>query len=105
MGDRYVEARARPRDLLRRRHDRHRAAERLPHRIAARGMPERAMLDLACRAHDRALAIALDRLGVTAERGDQRLRHVQAERLQVVREADDLLDITSCKRVLDDSEN
>ena len=63
------------------------------------------MFDLARRADDRALAVALDRLGVAAERGDQRFGHVEAERLQVVGEADDLLDIAAGERVPDDGED
>ena len=94
-----------PRDLLGRRHDRHRAAERLAHRIAAGDVPERAVLDLAGRADDGALAVALDRLRIAAERGDQRLRHVEAERLQIVGEADDVLDIAAGEGVLDDCED
>jgi hypothetical protein len=63
------------------------------------------MLDLARRADDRALAIALDRFGVAAERGDQRVRHVETERLQIVGEADDLLDIATGEGVSDDGKD
>ena len=105
MSYRHVEARARPRDLLGGRHDRHRPPERLPHRIAAWRVPKGPMLDLARRADDRALAVALDRLGIAAERGDQRSGHVEAERLQVVGEADDLLDVSSGEGVLYDGED
>ena len=40
-----------------------RAAQNFPHGIAARRMPQRTVFELAGRAHDRALAIALDRRG------------------------------------------
>ena len=56
------------------------------------------MLELAGRADDGALAVALDRSRIAAERRDQRVRHVEAERLQVVHEAGDVLDIAPGER-------
>ena len=80
--DRNVEPRARPADLLGRRHDGLGVAQQLAHRVAARHVPQRAMLELAGLADDGALAVGLDRLRIAAERRDQALRHLEAERLQ-----------------------
>ena len=63
------------------------------------------MLDLSRRADDRALAIALDRLRVAAERRDQRRRHFQAERFQIIGKADDILDVATGERVSYDRED
>ena len=50
-------------DLLRRRHDGLGVAEQLAHRVAARNVPERAVLELAGRADDGALAVTFDSRG------------------------------------------
>ena len=59
------------------------------------------MLDLAGGADDGALAIALHHVRIAAERGDQSARHREAERLQVLHEGRDLLDVAAGEGVLD----
>ena len=83
MADRHVETRAEGADLHRRGHDGARLAESLAHGIAARHVPQRAVLDLAFRPDDGALAVAVDR-GTLAERADQAVGQHQAEGLQIV---------------------
>ena len=68
-------------DLGRRRDDRVRALEQVAHAVAAGHVPERAVLELAGQADQRALAVGLDPAGA-AERRDQARRHLPAERLQ-----------------------
>src|SRR5271169_5342667 len=63
------------------------------------------MFDLAAGADDRAFAIALNRLGIAAERADQRLRHLEPKRLQIIREADDVDDIATGEGILDDGQD
>ena len=59
MRDWNIEARTRPGYFFGGRHDRHRTAEGLPHRVAARDVPERPMLDLTRRADEILLALAM----------------------------------------------
>jgi len=59
-------------------HDRLGVAEQLAHRVAAGHVPQGAVLKLARGADDRALAEALDRFGIAAERCEQPARHVRA---------------------------
>ena len=101
VGDRDVEAAAETADLLCRRHDRLGVAEQLAHRVAARHVPERAVLELARLADDGALAVALDHLRIAAQRIDQPPRHLEAERLEIVHQPGDLLDIAAGERILD----
>ena len=83
MGDRHVEPRAEAADLLGRRHD---GLGRRPAVRASRSRRAHAtsapVLDFAGLAHDGALAVAFDHAGIAAERRDQPMRHVEAERLQ-----------------------
>src|SRR3546814_833379 len=52
--------------------------------IAARHMPERAVLQLACAADDSSLAEAGDTLRVSAQHVDEALRKIQPQRLQLL---------------------
>ena len=100
MAERHVEPRAERADLGRRRHDRLGAAEPVAHRVAAGHMPQRAMLQLACRADDRALAVAVDLLRVAAQRIDELVGQQQPERLQIFHRRLQPLDIAPGERVL-----
>src|SRR6185503_11067751 len=102
MRDRHVEPRSRAADLLGRRHDRFGAAQGLAHSVSSRDMPERAVLDFAAGADDSALAVSLDRLGITAECLDQVGSHAQAQGFQVLHETLDFLDIPSGKGIAND---
>ena len=64
-------------------------------------MPERAVLELAGAPDDGALAIAFNRGGLAAERGDKIARHRETERLEVLHEEGDLLHIASGEGIAD----
>src|SRR5258708_4917627 len=64
-------------------------------------MPERAMLQFARNADDGALAVAVDLFDVAAECRDQAVGEQQAEWLQIVHGALQILDIASGEWVLD----
>ena len=101
MAEGHVEPGAEPADLFRRRHDRLGIAEPLAHRVAAGHMPQRAVFQFSADADNGALAIAVDGGRVAAQRRDQPVGQVEAQRLQVVHEAHDVFDIATGERVGD----
>src|SRR3546814_7671191 len=79
-----VNPRAGAADFLGRGHDGLGIAQPFSHGIAARHMPERAVLQLACAADDSSLAEAGDTLRVSAQHVDEALRKIQPQRLQLL---------------------
>lgn len=63
------------------------------------------MFQLAAAADHGPLAITFDRGSITAKRIDKFARHLQPERLQVLHERLDILDIAAGIRIGDDGEN
>src|ERR1019366_1642436 len=89
-----VDRRAGRADLGRRGDDRMRAFEQVAHAVAAGHMPERAVLELAGKADQRALAVTLDPRRA-AERFDQARRHLATERLQRFHHRLDVFDVAA----------
>ena len=98
--DRHVDRRAGSADLGRRRHDRMRSLEQVAHAVAAGHVPERAVLELAREADQRALAVGLD-AARAAERLDQARRHLAAERLERFHHRLDVFDVAARVGVLE----
>src|SRR5712691_11945224 len=102
--DGNVEARAWCADFFRGRDDRFCAAENFAHGIATRDVPQGSMLEFAGSTDDRSLAVAFDDLSVSTQCGDQGARHFEAEGLEVVHEAGDLLHVGTGERIMDNRE-
>ena len=74
-------------------------AEQFAHCVAGRHMPQRTVFELAVRADDRALAVALEPLQRHAHRAAQLLRHVDADRLQRLHHRKDVLHVAAGEQV------
>ena len=79
--DRNIEARAGAANFFCGGDDRFCAAENFAHGVATGNVPERTVFQFAGLADNCALAVAFDDFGIAAERGDERLGHLEAERL------------------------
>ena len=105
MRDGHIEAGAGAANLLGGRDDGFRVAQDLAHGVAAGHVPQGAVLELAGGADDGALAVALDDFGIAAQRGDQRSRHLEAQRFEVVHEAGDVVDVVAGEGIVDHREH
>src|SRR6185369_14608168 len=101
MGDRHIKPGSRATNFFGGSYDGFRVAQNFAHGIAAGHMPQSSVLDFASRADDGTLAVSLDNFGISAQRGDQRARHLKAQRPEVIHETGDLFDILSGKGIVD----
>ena len=102
--DGNIEPSSRASNLFCRGHDRLRAAKNLTHGIASGNVPQSAMLKFTCRADNGSVAVTLDHLRISAQRGDEGARHFQTQRLQIIHESRNVFHVRARERIVDNGQ-
>ena len=104
VGDGDVEAGAGASDFFGGSDDGFCATEEFAHSVAARNMPKGAVLKFSGSADYCAFAVAFDGFRVSTQRGNEGECHFEAEGLEVIHEAGDLLHVRTGEWIVDDGE-